>query len=34
MSVSELMDGLLKKFEVEKTKWAIINKYRELSGKR
>lgn len=30
----EIMELLLRKFKVAKTKWAIINKYRELSGKR
>lgn len=34
LSVSEIADQLKKKFGVEKTKWSIINKYRELIGLR
>lgn len=34
MSPEELITELKNKFKVEKTKWAIINKYRELTGKR
>lgn len=34
MSPDELAAGLKEKFQVERTKWAVINKYRELTGKR
>jgi hypothetical protein len=34
LSVSEIADQLEKKFNIYKTKWAIINKYRELKGLR
>lgn len=34
MTVDELAIDLKSKFKVDKTKWAIINKYRELTGKR
>jgi hypothetical protein len=34
MSPDEIADGLKKKFGITKTKWAVINKYRELSGLR
>lgn len=34
MTVIELSDELKRKFKIEKTKWAVINKYRELKGLR
>ena len=34
LSVEELGELLARKFKVKKTKWSIINKYRELTGKR
>lgn len=34
LSPMEIAEALKKKFKVEKTKWAVINKYRELKGLR
>lgn len=34
MSPEEIAAELLKKFKVVKTKWSVINKYRELAGLR
>lgn len=34
LSPVELSDGLKRKFKITKTNWAVINKYRELTGKR
>ncbi|HTE32721.1 MAG TPA: hypothetical protein VK666_20210 [Chryseolinea sp.] len=34
LSPDEIADGLEKKFKIKKTKWAVINKYRELMGLR
>lgn len=32
MSAEEIAAGLKEKFKIEKTRWAVINKYRELKG--
>jgi len=32
MSADEIAEGIKAKFKVEKTRWAVINKYRELKG--
>lgn len=34
MTPDEIAAAMFKKYGVEKTRWAIINKYRELMGKR
>ena len=34
LAPDEMIAGLQKKFGIEKTKWAVINKYRELKGLR
>jgi len=34
MSPIEIAESIQKKFKAEKTKWAVINKYRELKGLR
>ncbi|HRQ17683.1 MAG TPA: hypothetical protein PL085_11445 [Agriterribacter sp.] len=34
MSIAELQEGLKRHFNIEKSKWAVINKYRDLAGLR
>lgn len=34
MTADEIAEGLKQKFGIDKTRWAVINKYRELAGLR